>query len=197
MALTTKLNAVNVMLGNIGESPVADIDVPSSSLPVSAQTAITVLDEVSRDVQSEGWHFNTVNKLTLSPNVSDEIVLAADILHVDTLDSLQDVVQRGDKLFDRGENTYTFTKDVDVTATYLLDFTELHEQARRYITLKASRIFQTRVVGSQELEQQILREELKARQNLEEADGLGSDRTIFDNYDVASCVGINRNYDLL
>jgi len=197
MALTTKLNAVNVMLGNIGESPVADIDVPSSSLPVSAQTAITVLDEVSRDVQSEGWHFNTVNKLTLSPNVSNEIVLAADILHVDTLDSLQDVVQRGDKLFDRGENTYTFTKDVDVTATYLLDFTELHEQARRYITLKASRIFQTRVVGSQELEQQILREELKARQNLEEADGLGSDRTIFDNYDVASCVGINRNYDLL
>lgn len=197
MALTTKLNAVNVMLGNIGESPVADIDVPSLSLPVSAQTAITVLDEVSRDVQSEGWHFNTVNKLTLSPNVSDEIVLAADILHVDTLDSQQDVVQRGDKLFDRGENTYTFTKDVDVTATYLLDFTELHEQARRYITLKASRIFQTRVVGSQELEQQILREELKARQNLEEADGLGSDRTIFDNYDVASCVGINRNYDLL
>jgi hypothetical protein len=197
MALTTKLNAVNVMLGNIGESPVADIGVPSSSLPVSAQTAITVLDEVSRDVQSEGWHFNTVNKLTLSPNVSDEIVLAADILHVDTLDSSQDVVQRGDKLFDRGENTYTFTKDVDVTATYLLDFTELHEQARRYITLKASRIFQTRVVGSQELEQQILREELKARQNLEEADGLGSDRTIFDNYDVASCVGINRNYDLL
>ncbi len=196
MALTTQLEAVNVMLGNIGESPVNALS-PLSSLPVSAQTAISVLDEVSRDVQSEGWHFNTVNKVTLSPNVNGEIFLTDDVLHIDTLDHSKDIVQRGQQLFDRGENTLVFDNDLKVTVTYLLDFTELHEQARRYITLKASRVFQGRIVGSQELEQQILREELKARQNLEEADGIGSDRTIFDNYDVASCVGINRNYDLL
>ena len=80
---------------------------------------------------------------------------------------------------------------------FLLDFTDLPEQARRYITLKGSRVFQARTVGSQELEQQILRDELKARYTLEEMDGQGADRTIFDNYDVASCLGINRNYDLL
>lgn len=196
MALTTQLEAVNVMLGNIGESPVNALS-PLSSLPVSARTAISVLDEVSRDVQSEGWHFNTVNKVTLSPNVNGEIFLTDDVLHIDTLDHSKDIVQRGQQLFDRGDNTLVFDNDLKVTVTYLLDFTELHEQARRYITLKASRVFQGRIVGSQELEQQILREELKARQNLEEADGIGSDRTIFDNYDVASCVGINRNYDLL
>lgn len=196
MALTTQLEAVNVMLGNIGESPVTALS-PLSSLPVSARTAISVLDEVSRDVQSEGWHFNTVDKVTLSPNVNGEIFLTDDVLHIDTLDNSKDIVQRGQQLFDRGENTLVFDNDLKVTVTYLLDFTELHEQARRYITLKASRVFQGRIVGSQELEQQILREELKARQNLEEADGIGSDRTIFDNYDVASCVGINRNYDLL
>lgn len=196
MALTTQLEAVNVMLGNIGESPVTALS-PLSSLPVSARTAISVLDEVSRDVQSEGWHFNTVNEVTLSPNVNGEIFLTDDVLHIDTLDHSKDIVQRGQQLFDRGDNTLVFDNDLKVTVTYLLDFTELHEQARRYITLKASRVFQGRIVGSQELEQQILREELKARQNLEEADGIGSDRTIFDNYDVASCVGINRNYDLL
>ena len=196
MALTTQLEAVNVMLGNIGESPVTALS-PLSSLPVSARTAISVLDEVSRDVQSEGWHFNTVNKVTLSPNVNGEIFLTDDVLHIDTLDHSKDIVQRGQQLFDRGDNTLVFDNDLKVTVTYLLDFTELHEQARRYITLKASRVFQGRIVGSQELEQQILREELKARQNLEEADGNGADRTIFDNYDVASCVGINRNYDLL
>ena len=196
MALTTQLEAVNVMLGNIGESPVNALS-PLSSLPVSARTAISVLDEVSRDVQSEGWHFNTVDKVTLSPNVNGEIFLTDDVLHIDTLDNSKDIVQRGQQLFDRGENTLVFDNDLKVAVTYLLDFTELHEQARRYITLKASRVFQGRIVGSQELEQQILREELKARQNLEEADGNGADRTIFDNYDVASCVGINRNYDLL
>ncbi len=196
MPLTTKLEAVNTMLGNIGESPVTQITV-TSTLPISAVTAITVLDEVSREVQSEGWHFNTVNKQTLTPNSSDEIVLAADIMHVDTLDNSKDIVQRGGKLFNREDNTFTFTGAIDVRLMFLLDFTDLPEQARRYITLKASRVFQARTVGSQELEQQILRDELKARYNLEEMDGQGADRTIFDNYDVASCLGINRNYDLL
>jgi|TARA_R110000822_G_scaffold10664_4_gene40197 hypothetical protein len=196
MPLTTKLEAVNTMLGNIGESPVTQITV-TSTLPISAVTAITVLDEVSREVQSEGWHFNTVLKQTLSPNGSNEIVLATDILHVDTLDNSKDIVQRGSKLFNRADNTFTFTADIDVRSMSLLDFTDLPEQARRYITLKGSRVFQARTVGSQELEQQILRDELKARYNLEEMDGQGSDRTIFDNYDVASCLGVNRNYDLL
>lgn len=196
-ALSTKLESVNVMLGNIGESPVTQIDTPSS-LPISAQTAIVVLDEVSRDVQSEGWHFNTVNKTTLSPNGSNEIVLSDDVLHVDTLDHSRDIVQRGTKLFDREKNSTTvFTQDIDVRAMFLLDFTDLPEHARRYIMLKASRVFQARVVGSQELEQQLLREEIKARQTLEEMDGQGSDRTIFDNYDVASCMGTHRNYDIL
>tara|TARA_R110002167_G_C12539821_1_gene639884 strand:+ start:259 stop:849 length:591 start_codon:yes stop_codon:yes gene_type:complete len=196
MPLTTKLEAVNTMLGNIGESPVTQITV-TSTLPISAVTAITVLDEVSREVQSEGWHFNTVLKQTLSPNGSNEIVLATDILHVDTLDNSKDIVQRGSKLFNRADNTFTFTADIDVRSMSLLDFTDLPEQARRYITLKGSRVFQARTVGSQELEQQILRDELKARYNLEEMDGQGADRTIFDNYDVASCLGVNRNYDLL
>tara|TARA_R110002096_G_scaffold112298_1_gene244792 strand:- start:806 stop:1396 length:591 start_codon:yes stop_codon:yes gene_type:complete len=196
MPLTTKLEAVNTMLGNIGESPVTQITV-TSTLPISAVTAITVLDEVSREVQSEGWHFNTVLKQTLSPNGSNEIVLATDILHVDTLDNSKDIVQRGSKLFNRADNTFTFTADIDVRSMSLLDFTDLPEQARRYITLKGSRVFQSRTVGSQELEQQILRDELKARYNLEEMDGQGADRTIFDNYDVASCLGVNRNYDLL
>lgn len=196
MPLTTELEAVNTMLSTIGESPVTQITV-TTSLPISAVTAITVLDEVSREVQSEGWHFNTVNKQTLSPNSSDEIVLAADIMHVDTLDHSKDIVQRGGKLFNREDNTFTFTSDIDVRLMFLLDFTDLPEQARRYITLKASRVFQARTVGSQELEQQILRDELKARYNLEEADGQGADSTIFDNYDVASCLGVNRNYDIL
>ena len=79
----------------------------------------------------------------------------------------------------------------------LLDWDDLHETARRYITLRASRVFQGRMVGSRELESLIARDEYQARARLEEMDSSGSDRTIFDNYDVASRIGINRNYDLL
>jgi hypothetical protein len=196
--LTTKLEAVNSMLGHIGESPVNSIS-SSAALPVSAVTALSVLDETSREVQSEGWHFNTEIEVTLERNADDDtITLAADtdIIDVDSYDGSDDIVLRGLSLFDRCENLLTFTADVKVNLTRLLAFESLPEHARRYITLKASRVFQGRAVGSRELEALIARDEYTARARLEESDGVNSDRTIFGHFDAYSRIGINRNYRL-
>ena len=193
--LTSKLEAVNSMLGHIGESPVNSIS-NTNALPISAATAISVLDEVSRSVQAEGWHFNTELKVTLSPAGDGTITLSDDILEVDTIDTSIDIAQRGLSLFDRSNNTSVFSKALEVNLTRLLDFTSLPEAARRYITLRASRVFQGRIVGSRELEALIARDEYNARADLMDTEGNNSDRTIFDSYDVASRIGINRNYDL-
>ncbi len=193
--LTSKLEAVNSMLGHIGESPVNSIS-DTNALPISAATAISVLDEVSRSVQAEGWHFNTELKVTLSPAGDGTITLSDDILEVDTTDTSIDIAQRGLSLFDRANNTSVFSKDLEVNITRLLDFTSLPEAARRYITLVASRVFQGRMVGSRELEALIARDEYNARADLMDAEGNNSDRTIFDSYAVASRIGINRNYDI-
>lgn len=192
--LTTQLEAVNSMLGHIGESPVNSIS-NSSALPVSASTALSTLDEVSKEVQSEGWHFNSEAGVTLSVNAG-AITVPSDAIRIDPQDTRIDVVQRGSTLFDRKNNTSTFTKDLKVNLLRLLDWDSLPETARRYITLRASRVFQSRIVGSRELEALIARDEYQARARLEEADYGSSDRTIFDNYDAASRIGINRNYDL-
>ena len=191
--LTTKLEAVNSMLGHIGESPVNTIS--NSNLPVSVSTALSVLDEVSKEVQSEGWHFNTEEEVKYTP-LNGSITIGSDILQFDPVDTSLDIVQRGSTLFDRKNNTTTFTSDISVNQTRLLDWDSLPEVARRYITLKASRIFQGRIIGSRELEQLIARDEYTARANLQSADSRTSDRTIFDNYDAAVRVGINRNYDI-
>lgn len=193
--LTSKLEAVNSMLGHIGESPVNSIS-DTNALPISAATAISVLDEVSRSVQAEGWHFNTELKVTLSPVGDGTITLSDDILEVDTIDTSIDIAQRGLSLFDRSNNTSVFSKDLEVNLTRLLDFTSLPEAARRYITLRASRVFQGRMVGSRELEALIARDEYNARADLMDAEGNNSDRTIFDSYAVASRIGLNRNYDI-
>lgn len=192
--LTSKLEAVNSMLGHIGESPVNSIS-DTSALPVSAATAISVLDEISRAVQAEGWHFNTELKVTLSPAGDGTITLSEDILEVDTT-SNPDIAQRGLSLFDRSTNTSVFTSDIEVDLTRLLDWTSLPEAARRYITLRASRVFQGRLVGSRELEALIARDEYNARADLMDAESNTSDRSIFDSYDAAIRIGINRNYDL-
>ena len=193
--LTSKLEAVNSMLGHIGESPVNSIS-DTNALPVSAATAVSVLDEISRAVQAEGWHFNTELKVTLTPASDNTITLGSDIIEVDAIDTTIDIVQRGLNLFDRSNNSTTFSSNLEVNLTRLLDFTSLPEVARRYITLRASRVFQGRMVGSRELEALIARDEYNARADLMDADGRTSDKTIFDNFDAASRIGINRNYDL-
>lgn len=193
MALSTQLQAVNTMLGYIGEAPVNSIS-NTAELPVSAANAVSILDETSKEVQSNGWHFNTEREVTLSPSAADgTITLAADILQVDHEGTEDiDLVQRGTSLYDRKEKTDTFTKDIKVTVVKELPWDSLPEQARRYITLRATRYLQSRIVGSRELEALILRDEFAAKANLETSDNRNADRTIFDNYDTYTRVGINR-----
>ena len=194
--LTTKLDAVNTMLGYVTEAPVNSI-ANTTSLPPSAALAKGVIDEVSREVQQDGWHFNTAQDYTLEANASNKFVLPDNVLQVDTVDTTYDVVQRGTTLFDRKNYTDVFTVDeLKVNITFLLEYEELPEQARRYIALKASRMFANRLVGSREIEALIYRDEIRAKAAMEEAEGNNSDRTIFDNYDTATRIGINRRTDL-
>ncbi len=194
--LTTKLDAVNTMLGYVTEAPVNSI-ANTTSLPPSAALAKGVIDEVSREVQQDGWHFNTAQDYKLEANASNKFVLPDNVLQVDTVDTTYDVVQRGTTLFDRKNYTDVFTVDeLKVNITFLLEYEELPEQARRYIALKASRMFANRLVGSREIEALIYRDEIRAKAAMEEAEGNNSDRTIFDNYDTATRIGINRRIDL-
>jgi hypothetical protein len=194
--LTTKLDAVNTMLGYVTEAPVNSI-ANTTALPPSAALAKGVIDEVSREVQQDGWHFNTARDYTLEVNASNKFVLPDNVLQVDTVDNTYDVVQRGTTLFDRKNYTDLFTVDeLKVNITFLLEYEELPEQARRFIALKASRMFANRLVGSREIEALIYRDEIRAKAAMEEAEGNNSDRTIFDNYDTATRIGINRRIDL-
>ena len=185
MALTTKLEAVNTMIGVIGESPVNSIS--GSSLPVSVVTALNVLDEVSREVQSEGWHYNTEYEYPLVRNASNKFSLPANVLKIDTpVDKYLDIdiVQRGTTLYDRKNHTDVFSEDLDVTITFELNFEELPQQFRSYITIRAARKFANRFLGSQEIESFTLRDEINAKATAVDSDSDNADRTIFDNYDV-------------
>ena len=77
--VTTKLEATNVMLTAIGESPVNTI---TSSTTTDVSIAIQILDNVSREVQSVGWHFNTDTNYLLAKNTSNQIVLPSNCLRV-------------------------------------------------------------------------------------------------------------------
>jgi len=179
--VTTKLEAINVMLTAIGESPVNTI---TSSTTTDVSIAIQILDNVSREVQSVGWHFNTDTNYLLAKNSSNQIVLPTNCLRVDNShkDADLDLVERGRKLWDRENHTYTITKDIRVNITWFLEFTELPETARRYITIRAARIFQDRMLASETLHAFHQVDELSALSALKEHEGDTRDHSIFDNY---------------
>ena len=195
MALTTEIERVNQMLGHIGEAPINSLT-DSSALPISGSIALTTLREVAKEVQTEEWHFNTVTDFEPTLEPDGRLKLPDNTLFADPVDLSKDYVQRGVYLYNRKDRTYTFTTTVKVVLTEQLDWDALPEPARGYITLRASRIFQGRIVGSRELESLIAVDEMQARARLQELDSQSSDRTIFDSTDVYYRLGARRNYNV-
>lgn len=180
---TTQLQAVNSMLSTIGEAPVNSL---SSGL-VDAETAETVLNEVSRDVQSFGWNFNTEPDVTVAKDSSGAIPLATNVLRADLAHSVNkyrsnknEYVQRGAYMYDKVQHTFIINKDLKLDIVYMLDFTLIPEVARRYITIKAARLFQERVVGSDNLSAMNRADEQQALFALKEMESENGDYNIFD-----------------
>ena len=189
MALTTEIESVNQMLGHIGEAPINSL-ADTAALPISASTALNVLREVAKEVQTEEWHFNTITDYEPILEADGKLRLPDNTLFVDGVKSTDDVVQRGLYLYNRKDRTSTFTATIKVDLTTQLDWDDLPEPARRYIN-------QGRLVGSRELEALIAVDEVQARARLQELDSQSSDRTIFDSQDVYHRIGVRRKYNVI
>jgi len=191
---TSELEAVNTILSTIGEAPLNTL---SGSLPVDGTIAKNVLSEVAREVQSEGFHFNTHYKVTLSRDTDNKIPLATNVVRVE-LDpnreskSNYDIVQRDGFLYNLAKNTDVFDKNFEnVKVVYLLPFAEIPEQAKRYITIRASRIFHDRTLGANTLHKFTLEDEEKALTILRQAETQTGDYTVFDTPEQAYTITRN------
>ena len=148
---TTKIQAVNIMLASIGEAPVSSLDDPTLG---DVSIAESILDETSVEIQTKGLHCNTEINYPLTANTDGEIEVPANVLSIDSsgTSTITDVVQRGTRLYNRTDRSFTtFTGDLIVTMALLLEFNELPQHVKRYITVKAARRFQNRILGSQTL----------------------------------------------
>ena len=185
---TTELQAVNTLLSTIGEAPVSSLN---SGL-LDAETAETVLNEVSRNVQSMGWNFNTEPDYTINANAEGEIVLPDEVVRADLANSetkyrssKAEYVQRGNRIYDKIKHSFNITGSLKLDVIVLLAYTDLPEVARRYVIAKASRIFQERVVGSDTLSAMNRQDETEALYALREMEGDNGDYNIFDDYSTA------------
>jgi len=171
IALLSELDAVNFMLESIGSMPVASLD---DSGVADVAIANFILQQTSREVQSEGWAFNFDTNITYTPDIDGNITFGANILRVTpTYRNVWgcDVALRGQKLYDRHNKTYTFTSDIKLDTVTFLAWTDLPETARNYIAIKAARRFAQKVLGADSVCTWTENDEKDARRIIEEYEG--------------------------
>jgi hypothetical protein len=186
MLPTSKLEAVNEILSCVGETPVNSL----SSGYVEADMALNTLNTVDREVQSQGWNFNTETSYTINPSTSGDLVLPANTLKADgsTKTLTEDWVQRGGKMYNRITHSQTAATAVKVDLTIKIEFEELPEAARRYITLRAARLTQDRTLGLPYPHSFSLQDEQQALIELRDMDADVNDFSIFDSFDTYQIV---------
>lgn len=183
--MTTKIQAVNEVLAGVGEAPVSSL----SSGFITASIASDKIDTISREVQEKGWYFNTEPNTPLVPDFEGHINLPNNILRVDSSDIRRGtLIQRGRRVYDLAARSYKFTRTVTVDVVVELPFEELPEAAKRFITLRAKRIFQADFMGDPSLQQMQTPDEVEAMIALKQMESETGDFNIFNNYDLADWI---------
>ncbi len=190
MALTrtTKLEAVNTMLATIGESPVNSL---TGQLGVDVRLAQSTLDEVLKAVQSRGYHFNVEHDVDLAKDVNGYIYVANNVVEVDVDPASYpniDPVLIGNRLYDRKEHTYVFSSDLKASLTYLREFDDVPEAVKRYVTIRAGRVFQARYPGDRVADAYSERDEMEAKGAFDQFVSDTGDLNIFDSYLPAATI---------
>ena len=152
----TELDAVNTVLATIGEAGISSLSDNLNEVTDSALAQRT-LKEVSRDVQSEGWSWNTDESVDINPTVAGTYVVPGNTLTVNfspnTYPDTQ-YVMRGLRVYDRNHQRYDFGSvigNAPITAAKIvaeLAWDELPHAAQQYITIRSARIFSDRYVAS-------------------------------------------------
>jgi hypothetical protein len=164
----TKLDAVNQMLASIGQAPLNSLDTTGIR---DAAIAELSLDTETRAILNLGWSFNTDEEWELTPDVNDNILIPANTLWVDPCDHTKNFVVRYNSdtqmFWDKDNRTFTITEPVKVNIIWAQDYEELPQVARSYIAVRAARIFQSQVIGSEVLFQFTAQHEAEAKAALD------------------------------
>ena len=161
---TKTLTAINQILQSIGQAPVTNVDDRTNP---DVAIILNTLTEVNKEVQAEGWAFNTEYEYsinTINNGTSDDkqyhLPVEDNILQMDLSDKYKgdmDVVIRRHtddkklKLYDRYNHTYelstTAGAELEVDVIWLFHFIDVPIPIQNYITAKTATIVAQRILG--------------------------------------------------
>ena len=182
-ATSSELDAVNSILMSVGESPVNTLDTQSPEVAIAQKT----LRQVVREVQAEGWAFNTEYEVEFIPDANDQVALSDSILQIDLNrykhNDNYDVIKKGGFLYDRYTRSNTFTDEATLycDVVWMYAYEDMPQTFKDYVTTKASRIAVGRMVADANFAQAMQQDEVIARSAAIEYDTRQADYNIFNN----------------
>lgn len=147
--LSSKLDAVNVLLASINEAPITTLDSPAQS--PDAEMAEATLDEIHRTELGKGWWFNREDAMVLAPDNLGNIALPNNTLNITRAYGYSpsgNIAERARQLYDVNNHTLIFTDAVTVDLIIFLEFEEVPEVFRRWVTIASAQLFHGRVQSS-------------------------------------------------
>jgi hypothetical protein len=186
--VSTELDAVNSILMSVGETPVNTLTVQSPEVAIAQKT----LRQVCREIQAEGWSYNTENEYPIELDTNNQCIIPNNVLQLD-LNIFQhgkdyDVVRRSDngvmKVYDKKGHTFTFENcsKLYFDIVWMLDFEDLPQAFKDYVTIRASRVASNRMVNSQPSAKLLEADEALARASAIEYENRQADHNIFNDY---------------
>lgn len=177
-----ELQAVNQILASVGQAPVTTLEQTNPDVAIAYNT----LQQVSREVQAEGWTFNKEYHYPLKPDTDQEFKIPDNVLQMDLcMDELynrdKDPIRRDGKLYDR--NSHSFKWEEDKThyfdIIWLFEWSDLPPTIRDYIVSRAAAIVSMRIVGDPNLYQILAQQEAYMRSNALQYETEQGDYTFF------------------
>lgn len=145
----TKLDAVNLMLASIGQTPLNTLNTAGIR---DAAIAELTLDMTLRSVLVRGWSFNSDYDFEILPDVNDNHLVPSDALSITPCDHWKDYVERDNggtrMMYDRENNTFVITESEEYNIIRAMDFASIPEAARGYVSTRAARLFQANTIAS-------------------------------------------------
>jgi hypothetical protein len=131
--------------------------------------ALNTLREVSREVQAEGWSYNTEFDYKITPDSNNEIRIADDVLQMDLNQGYpenieKDAIFRGGKLYDKKAHSYEWTAEtVYVDIVWYFDWESIPQPIQAYIVARAAAIVSSRIIGDSNQYQILQQKEANTR----------------------------------
>ena len=186
--VSTELDAVNSILMSVGESPVNTLTVHSPEVAIAQKT----LRQVCREIQAEGWSYNTENEYPIDLDTNNQCIVPNNVLQID-LNIYQhgkdyDIVRRSDngvqKIYDKKDHTFTFENcsKLYFDIVWMFDFEDLPQAFKDYVTAKATRVASNRMISNPEAGKLLEADEAYTRALALEYDARQGDHNIFNDF---------------